>query len=190
MVSREVKLKGQAFRGLCGALRQRHGDAVHERVLAAMPGEAGQALRYGSIVAGGWYPIAWYRELHAAIQQTLGKDPETPRQLSRLATKNDINGVYRFVLSFLSPGALLSQWPRIWGLYCDGGKITTTPQEAGVQLEFSGCIGHDRLIWLDLSGGIEAMLEACHGKASRVKLTEHGEPHEGTARMLCSWQQT
>jgi hypothetical protein len=189
MSARELRLKGQAFKGIFWALQQRHGVAVYEQVVGGLPDEFRNAVRYGELVAGGWYPIAWYREMYESIGRVVGRSPEVPRELSRIAVKQDLNAVYRFVLSFVSPDLMLANWQRVWSLYCDGGRLVVQqPSNREMHLEFTGCFGHDRIIWQDVTGGIEAILEVCKGKDPKVKLVTCGPPSEGTATVHCAWK--
>src|SRR5262245_60952272 len=70
----ERKLKGINFRGLTAALERRPGVDV-SRVLAAVAGPAGEALRAGEIVAGGWYPASYYDALLAAVEASFPREP-------------------------------------------------------------------------------------------------------------------
>src|SRR5262245_57643997 len=97
----EIVAKGSSFLGVLKALEALRGTEARERVLGALQGEISEPLRYGQVLAMGWYPVTWYAELHAAIDRCLGEGPALARKLSHHATLADINSIYRFVAAML-----------------------------------------------------------------------------------------
>ncbi|MEO9141715.1 MAG: hypothetical protein ABI332_05545 [Polyangiaceae bacterium] len=77
----ETKLKGVNFRSFMKAFRVLRGEEAVERMLADLPSEVSRALRYGGIVAGGWYPVAWYRLMHASAQHVTNSGQELVRAI-------------------------------------------------------------------------------------------------------------
>lgn len=189
MASSETRIKGQAFRGLLSALEVLRGAESVRAVLADMPGEAGEALRSGKVIASGWYPSPWYAELHAAIHRTLRVGPEFSRTLSMAATKADINSVYRFVMRLLSPTTLLAQMPRVWSLYVQGPDIEMTDRrENAVRFKVVGMHGYNRGCWEDLVGGAMALLEVIGARDVRARVVSGGRDGDDDAEIDVFWQ--
>ena len=57
------RVKGTAFRGVIQALEVLRGQAVVEQCQSLMPDDLAAAFRYKTLLASGFYPIEWYREL-------------------------------------------------------------------------------------------------------------------------------
>jgi len=121
-------------------------------------------MRLGAIVANGWYPVEWYRQLHLAMHSAcrmVGGGPELSWRLGREAAQDEFSGVYRYLLKVLAPETLVAQVPRAFGMYFKGGTVKMTQGRRGHGvLEFDGWHGFDRGIWADVIGGAEGILIA------------------------------
>lgn len=176
-------MKGQAFKGFMGAVEQLFTAEAARRVVEALPHEARNSWQYGGLVAGGWYPVAWYRGFQAAAHAVLAKEPRLSQRISYEATRADLQGVYRFVLKFVSPRVLIGQVDRIMSMYVRGGRsIVRDSDDSAVTLHFDEFFGYDSNIWQDTIGGIEATLETTGVKVVSTTVVEGGgdEP-----RMVC-----
>ena len=129
---REARTKGMNFRAFLGSLaRIRSKDAV-EATLDAAPKEVRDAIRFGQIIASGWYPVGWYRELYLAAQRALNLGIELPREVGRDSTTHDFNSVFRLALRLVSVETAFGQAHRIVMLYYDGGSVETLGVRPGV----------------------------------------------------------
>src|SRR5690242_18501940 len=113
----ELQVKGLAFRGVIAAAQRLLGDAVADKMLPYLPDELARAIRLNAILTGGWYPIAHYRALHAALGRVSGRGPELSRTLGHDATVDDFRGIYRVLAFVLSPEFLIRRAPGLWGRY-------------------------------------------------------------------------
>jgi hypothetical protein len=166
----EICCKGSNFIGLLRALDALKGLDARDRVLAAMPESASSPIRLGQVVMMGWYPVAWYAELHAAVHACFHEGPTMARKLSHHATTTDISSIHRFIASMLSVQTVFGQTHRLMGLYWKGGTIERLEITDGkARLRFHGWPGFSALIWEDLMGGIEAVLDSCGAKNGRVR---------------------
>ncbi|HKU38765.1 MAG TPA: hypothetical protein VJR89_11480 [Polyangiales bacterium] len=166
----EILAKGSNFVGLLKALEALNGTDARDRVLAALPETVAEPLRFGQVVAVGWYPVTWYAELHDAIERSFHRGPALARKLSHQATAADIGSIHRFIASMLSVETVFGQTHRLMGLYWKGGAIERLEIAAGrARVRFEGWHGFTALIWEDLMGGMEAVLETCGAKNGRCK---------------------
>jgi hypothetical protein len=172
-MSEELRIKGQAIRSFMGAVRAHWGEQVAERITASLSEEVQTALRYGGVVASGWYPIAWYRELHAALQEATGEGIAASRRVGAEGTRRDLGTVHRFVVRLFSPRTLLGQCQRIFRMYYDGG-IIEDELRGGNQgiIRFSECHGFDEAVFADVIGGMFAILEECGGNAVQCSVEQ------------------
>lgn len=171
----EASAKGSNFLGLLSAL-ERGDPGVTELVLAQLSDELRSSLKFGQLLAMGWYPASWYAELHRAIDQVTQGGPVLARALGRTATLTDFNGLHRFLASVLTVETVFGQAPRLMALYWKGGTIEWLELARGRgSLRFTHWVGFTRLIWEDLMGSMEGILEFCGAKQIRCRT-----PHEMT----------
>ena len=169
--------KGSNFVGLLRAIEKRHRAAAVQPVLEAVEGDAGSALRQGQVLSMGWYPVAWYADLHAAVDRTFGGGANGARSLGYEATSSDFGSVHRLVASMpgqrqpdLSIETIFGQTHRLMGLYWKGGSIERMELRTGfARLRFGNWHGFTRLVWEDLMGSIEAVLNLAGGKNTRCR---------------------
>lgn len=163
--SQESQTKGSNFLGLLKAVVKFHGPLARADVLRAASGDLGAALREETLLAMSWYPARWYSDLHSAIDRALVGGPDFARTLGRTATLDDFNKLHRLVVSMLKPEAIFGQAHRLMGLYFKGGKIEMVEISPGrARMRFSGWPDFNRLVWEDLLGSIEGLLDVCGAK--------------------------
>jgi len=156
----DVRSKGTNFHGLLSALQRKHGPDVRARVLAAIPGEGGEALRLGGVVTGGWYPVAWHDALLAATESTLAGRRFAIRELTYDAVKNDFQTLFKIVSLIASPSFALTNATKVMARYYDGGKVTIVEsREQLVQMRFDDYHGFTPRLWEDVYGGLEAVMD-------------------------------
>jgi hypothetical protein len=171
----EVMARGSSFRGLLRAIEHRYGAATAERVLEELDGEAGSSLRFGQVIAVGWYPAIWYSELYASVERVLGGMPGRAAELGYQAVRDDFSTIHRMAVAMLTPEMLVPHAPRFLGFYYRGGQISAQLLgENRAEIALSGWKGFSRLVWYDLAGGCEAVLAACRAKHVRWKITNGG----------------
>lgn len=165
----EASAKGSNFIGLLSALEKRD-PGLRERALALMPHECSEALKYGHVIAMGWYPVGWYRELHTAVDAVVHGGPAFARKLGHDATFSDFTGIHRAIASMLKVETVVGQSHRLLGLYWRGGTVERLELSPGrARIRMANWRGFSRLVWEDLMGGIEAVMEICGANAIRCK---------------------
>lgn len=163
--SLESQTKGSNFLGLLRAVVKLHGPRARSDVLDSCAGELGAALREESLLAMSWYPAKWYSDLHSAIDYTLSGGPDFARALGKSATLDDFTKLHRLVVSMLKPETAFVHAPRLMGLYFRGGTIELTEITAGrARMRFADWNDFNRLVWEDLLGSIEGILDVCGAK--------------------------
>jgi hypothetical protein len=191
VVSRAVRTKGIAFRAFLTTLERLRGSDSVEATLAALPPEISGPLRLGEVVASGWYPVAWYRELHAAMNRACGETGfDLSRRIGIESTIADFRGIYRLLLRVVSSETLVSQAPKLFKMFFDGGEVAMieTAKGFGV-IEFSGWHGFDRAIWSDVAGAVEGVLVARRAFDVRSRVLRGGGS-EALLRLECRWSMT
>jgi len=170
------------------ALERLRGRDEVERTFRALPREIERAIRDGAVVASGWYPIDWYRELHAAMRTACRETGyELAHELGREATQSDFSGIYRLMLRVVSSELLVSQAPRIFRMYFAGGEVGMAEVDSGWGvIEFVGWHGFDRAIWADVMGGIEGILLARQATDVRSRVIRGGGS-DGSLRVEYRW---
>jgi hypothetical protein len=183
----ESEIKGLSLRHYPEALRALRGKDVADRMLAALSPELRDGLLGGTILAGGWYPVAWKRELHAAGCKVTGEHG-LARVMGYETTKQDLTGIYRTFVRIATPRFVLSLGARIFSTYFRPGKMRVVETRDGfVEVAFSNCVGFDANIWRDVIGGCEATLVVAGAKSVRLRFNSGGEDGDDAASATAWW---
>lgn len=184
----EVEIKGVAIRTFFEVMR----DRTHERIEKALRDDLSPSARealHDPVLAASWYPISVYRELHAAAQRATKGGTELSRQIGREGVARDFQGVYRLLAGALAPHWIVSWAPRVYARYFRGGAFEVPEARSGyARGELSGCHGFDKSLWLDMTGSIEAVLEACGAEHVRNRVVEGGG--DGDHRLVIEFRWT
>ena len=180
--------KGLQFRSFTRALKRLRGDEALTATYDAMPPEVGNALRYGTIVTGGWYPVPWYCELHAAAQRATGEGAELSRAIAKDAVQDDFRGVYRLITLALSPQLIFKLSPKLVSLYYDTGRVVIEDAEHGfVRARLEGFDDFDHNLWEDMIGGSTGVLELAGAKNMTVRIVAGGKDFDPDMTFEVRW---
>lgn len=183
-----MQLRWQAFEGIRTALEKLHGPMALERLRPRLTPELADVVGTRTDTSREWYPIAWYAELHDAAQAEYGGGRRLHREIGRLATEHDLSTVYRFILQFVSPRAILAQSQRIWNLYSDRGVVTYEELGANrVRVHFAECPGVSLPVWEDIASSTAAILAAC-GARSLTHTLVSASTELGTCVAQYEWE--
>jgi hypothetical protein len=183
------KVKGISFLGVLGSIHRTLGTAVLDETLKVLPHEIAKLARANGYYVNLWYPLADFRELHAAVQRVTGRGPELARELGYDASLSNFRGVYRVLLGVLSADFLINRSPGIFRRFYDTGTVEIVhPGRHQVEARFSGCTGFDRNIWEALSGGCIALLEACGAKDVQLTSAAGGRDRDDHLTARASWR--
>jgi hypothetical protein len=185
----EIRVKGITFGSLLGALeRTRSRDAV-DATFRELPPDVASALRLGEVVPSGWYPVVWYRELFGAVVRACPTEPELDLawQLGREASIAQFRGIHRLLLRVISSELLVSQAPKIFRMYFEGGEVAMAGVDTGIGvIELSGWHGFDRVIWTAIMGGLEGFLVARRAFDIRHRVLRGGGS-DGSLKVEYRW---
>ena len=184
----DVRAKGITFSSLLTSLARLRGQDAVQATLQALPPEIETALRLGEIVTTGWYPIEWYRALHAAASRACAEPGvELSKRLGRESTVAQFRGIHRLLLRVISSELLVSQAPKIFRMYFEGGEVGIVDVGTGTGIiEFSGWHGFDRLLWGDVMGGLEGFLIARRAVDVRHRVIRGGGS-DGSLKVEYRW---
>lgn len=182
----DPKVKGLAFRSVLKSLEALRGQVAVAAALGAMDPEVADAYRRNTILATGWYPIAWYREAFRAIVATTS--PELPRAIGAEAIRADLDGVHKLMLRMLSPETAFSLSSKLFGKYYDTGSLRIAEGRNGfTRAEAGGCTGRDRNMWLELLGSSERVLELAGARHVRMRITSGGSDQDDHCTLEAHW---
>ena len=166
MSEQPLEAKGVIFLSMLEAIAEVDGQEARKRVVAAVQGPLAEALRSGALTRVGWYPIAWYGDLHTAMQKELRGGDEKVRLLGRRSTEIDTRGLLRYVLALSTPSLLFRYGAKIFGSYLRGGEVASEHLERKAELRFSNMSEAPDLMFVEWQGGISSLLE--HAGAREV----------------------
>lgn len=171
----ETTLKGVNYRSFMKAFEVLRGKAAVEALYAELPSEIADSVRYGRLVASGWYPVAWYRQMHAAAQRATKSGPELARAIGRQSRIDDFRGVYRLLAFVASPEAIVAKAAMLYRLYDSMGCVDIQEARKGMlRVRYHDCVGYDANVWESALGGTVGVLESCGAVALRVHIVEGG----------------
>ncbi len=181
------RVRGQGLRSLVHAIAARHDRATVQTVFAGTSAHIRPTLASGNIAASAWYPITWYADTYRALREVTGAPLEIAASLRAEAVRRDAKGVFRFMLSFASPEALIRQAERVCALYIDGPKLKTRFVRTGeLEIEFVNLVGYDECCVHDHVGGALAALEMSGARGITLRSLEIG-PNVSTFVALLGW---
>jgi hypothetical protein len=181
-------VKGVALRNFPEVLAGLRGPEAWKRTLQAVENDLRAAFAGGGIVAGGWYPLSWYRDLHAVARRVTGSTAGLAWQIGRESTRRDLAGVYRAFLRVLSPGFVLSISTRLFGQYYRPGVMRLEESRPGFgRVTFARCYGFSMDVWSDVFGGCEVTMEIAGAKGLRVRPESGGRDGDTEATLVAWW---
>jgi len=185
----EPQVKGVVFRAFMRFLREGHGETTTERVLSLLPTDFAEKLRSDTLFTGNWYPLAWYRQLHAAAQQATGQGVELARQKGLTGVTQDLSGIYKIFLRIVSPEFVMGRAAQLFNLYYDTGTMEIVESRRGAaRARWRGCAGFDRNVWADVLGGCEAGLAAAGATRLSLRLVSGGRDGDEEMDAEARWE--
>lgn len=156
----DVRSKGTNIQGILATVARVHGEPMRERVVSALRGEAGDALRHGAIVSSGWYPVAWHDATLRAIEECFPTQRAIVREMAYESVKNDFQTLFKVVSLVASPGFALTNATKVMARYYDGGRCTVVEARDGlVHFRFDDYFGFTPRIWEDVHGGMAGIID-------------------------------
>lgn len=156
----DVRSKGTNIQGILTAVGRLHGEPMRQRVLAAIPGEAGEALRLGGVVSSGWYPVAWHDATLRTIEEAMPENRLAVRELAYASVKHDFQTLFKVVSLIASPSFALTNATKVMARYYDGGRVSVLEAREGfVHFRFEEYYGFTPRVWDDVHGGLAGVMD-------------------------------
>lgn len=183
----DMEVKGLALHSVASAMAELRGDAFKERAVQGMSiAEARDGMRYGGVIASGWYPASWYRDLLRSAIAVEGL-PSFAREIGRTSTKREIKGVHRLLFKVVSIESLIKISARFFGGYFRNASFTVEALAPGmVRTHHSDCRGFDSACWNEQIGVIEQLIVEAGVKSPRYTRISGGG--DGDHGMVVEWQ--
>lgn len=181
-------MKGVAFKSVLAALDERFGAVAVAEMYRSLPPADAAWLQY-KVVATGWYPTSRYRSMWSAIAAAAGgHGDDLARQIGRVCMQRDMGGVYRLVFKLLSPETVLSLSGKMFSNYYDTGTLSIVEARPGLaRAAFKGCVGWSRLMWMEILGASEMLLELGGARELRVNYTSRVGDDTESVELLARW---
>lgn len=177
------------MRTLLGNLERLRGPFAVEQTLAELPSEVRDPLTAGAVGDEDWIPVAWFCSAHAAAQRATGSSSDLARALGYEGTLRNFSGPHRPFVSFRRPEDLQHYVNELHGAFYDRGSLDVVALHDGsARVRWSGCVGFDRNIWLELLGSGEALLELCGADGVRSRFLTGGTDEDAEAECQLEWR--
>lgn len=184
----EPRVKGVAFRSVYVSLGKLRGEEAQRAALEAVSEELRHGFTYRSIVPGGWYPIALYRELFRGIRASSGESKELVYEIGRQCTRDDMSGIYSVIAKLISPQTLWSLTQRVFSSYYSVGNVRMKETRTGyAHAVWSNCQGFDENMWTEVLGSCVQLLEIARAKDIRIRVLSGGRDGQDSMEAAAHW---
>jgi hypothetical protein len=181
-------VKGVAFRTVVWSVEQLYGAHQVSAALAEMRQEPRDALHYGELVSGSWYPVTWYADLLQAVVRTNPGEADVVRKIAELSIERDVKGVYRFLVEHLDPTTVVSLCSKLFPRYYTPGKMLVTREgPTQFQLRIEGCVGFSALMWQEVYASGKHLLALSGASNIRVFIAAGGKDGDSHIAVDARW---
>ena len=119
-----VRTKGTSLAAIVRFVRQNWGRRGLARLAAASRTPEVLELIDGKVLAGSWYPFAYFTELLDNADALFGGGVEGfARREGASCADYDLRGVYRVFVRFTSPSFVIERSGKVWRQYYDSGDL-------------------------------------------------------------------
>jgi hypothetical protein len=171
-VSGEIRLKGSVLWGVIQALERVMGWDGREQIVSMLTDELGEGVRTRSIIATGWYPIAWHRQLLAGIVRHGGQT--ALREAVRISTRDNVGTIHRILVRMISRDALLRQGDRVFSSFFEARTKSTRESPTLSRIEWFDCRGFDANVWQAQRETVAELLTMAGSKVRRSRVVSGG----------------
>jgi hypothetical protein len=181
-----ANFKGFAIRGLLRFLKDKHPGMTKE-VVAALPPELRKHLDM-PVAASKLYPYEVFAALLREIDRRFGRgDLRYCRDVGDYAAQQDITGMFKMLLSVLTPETLLKRSSIFWVKYSDTGALAPVPCESNrYAIRLTGFPGIDEAHCYLLLGWMTRL--GLISKARTIDMKHTVCVHHGG--QYCQWEGT
>ena len=180
----EVRVKGSTLLGVLTGVREVCGARTGPMV-GALRGELGESVRTKSLVAAGWYPIAWHRELVAMVVANGGQ--VELREVIRTSTRHSMSSIHRLIVKVFSPDTLLRQSSRLFSSFFEAELLTHVQGPRQVRVEWRECYGFDRNVWQAQVITVDELVAMTGSKVKSRTVTAGGSDGDSAMSLDLHW---
>jgi len=136
-----TQLKALSVLQTLDMVRQKHGEAIVERIKAALSPQARQALYERHLLPTDWVDVQYATENLVVYDRVLGNgDGRAAHDLVRALAEAQVKGIYRVLFAFTSPRALMEKAGRLWPRYYDrGDSVAEMLTDTSSSMRINGC---------------------------------------------------
>jgi hypothetical protein len=187
-MSDEIRTKGSNLLSTIAAIATARSAELRDAVVRDIPGQAGEEIRHKSIIAAGWYPIAWQRDLLKTIVDHT-QDAAIIRELGRHSTRATVPTIQRVFMKLISPHTLIKQGGRLFSSYFENATVSVTNVDKQVErITWKDCHGFDKNCWRDQLGSTEELVVLSGAKVLRTKIISGGENGDAAMVLDLAWR--
>jgi hypothetical protein len=119
-----VRTKGTSLAAIVRFVRQNWGDDGLTRLAATSRVPEVVPLIEGKVLAGSWYPFAYFTELLDTAEALFsGGGDGFARREGASCAEYDLRGVYRVFVRLTSPAFVIERSGKVWRQYYDSGDL-------------------------------------------------------------------
>lgn len=184
----DPKVKGVAFRSVFASLGKLRGAGAQQAALQQFGQDLQSGFAYGGIVPGGWYPIAWYKELLRIVRSSSGEGRPFVYEVGRQCTRDDMSGIYSMLAKLITPQSLLSLSQRVFSSYYSVGKVQLAESRTGFcQASWRECRDFDENMWTEITGSCAQLLEIGGARNVRTHVVSGGQDGSDAMVLTAHW---
>jgi hypothetical protein len=129
-----VKIKGAVIKAPRDWMRTAYGADAYQRALEKLTAEE-RAFVDGTILAGSFYPLAWWEKFHAAMREQARGQGDSDLHFNmrnmREAGSSIVRGVYKFILGLMNPTSVLEKAALIFSRTYSEGRCEVVENGPG-----------------------------------------------------------
>lgn len=184
----ELNVKGLTFSSVLGAIEELKGPDFRREVVQGMTDEPREAIELGAMIASGWYPLCWYREMFESAV-ALDGTPSFPREVGRASVMRDVQGVHRVLMRVITIDMLQRSSSRLFEKYFQPAELRVERlAKTSRRVSYLGCGGFDHNLWQEQLGVHEELLKHTGVKAPRVRIASGGRQGDPVTELELSWR--
>lgn len=182
-------VKGAAITARLRFVREHHGDAGVQRVLAAVPA-ATRGVLDARVLPQAWAPYDVLVDVCVAIDQLFGRgDLAVCYEMGRYAAEVNLPTLYRLFYRLGSPQFILRKAAQLWSVHYDSGKLAAFEEgRDGARLEIVDFERPHRAHCLSVLGWTSRSIELSGGllqKADEERCRTRGDE---TCELVLRWK--
>ncbi|HEX6059824.1 MAG TPA: hypothetical protein VFZ11_12515 [Gemmatimonadaceae bacterium] len=110
---------------------ERHGEAVWQRVLAAMPAEA-RAVWTGPLTLLTSHSFATFKAMTTALAAVVGARAEQSlAEMYELIADRSLSAIYKVFFRLADPAFVIRNYPKLWSRFFSAGEVEVPVAERG-----------------------------------------------------------